>query len=105
MIPNQFDVYANPDPETAATHPYFIVLQSNALRDLDTVVVAPLVAPRKIRFLERLLPEVVVKGAHYVIAMPDLGTIPKRLVSMPVANLEAYRYQIIGAVDVVFSGF
>ncbi len=100
----QFDVYPNPDPATRDSHPYLVALQSDALRHIATCVVAPLTSPRKIQFLEKLFPEVVVKGARYVIAMPDLGAIPTVELKTSVANLEEYRYQIIAAIDLVFTG-
>lgn len=39
----QLDVLINPDPDTASWAPYLLVLQHDLLRDLATVVVAPLV--------------------------------------------------------------
>jgi hypothetical protein len=63
MTANQFDVFANPDPGSAKSHPYFIVLQSDQLAQLNTRVVAPLVLPRSIQFFERIMPLVEVEGA------------------------------------------
>ena len=100
----QFDVFANPDRETAKSYPYLIVLQSNAISDLDTCVVAPLAPPRTIKLFERLLPEVTVKGRRFIIAIPDLAAIPVAEVGKPVANLEAERYRIVAALDLVFTG-
>jgi len=100
----QFDVCPNPDPETRGAHPYLVVLQSDALKYIDTCVVAPLVGPKKIQFLERLLPEVTLNGSRYVIAIPDLAAMPTAQLTLPVANLGEYRYQIIGALDLVFTG-
>jgi len=100
----QFDVFRNPDSETSDTHPYLIVLQSDALRDLDTCVVAPLVSPRAIKFFERLLPQVAVDGTRYVIATPDMAAMPVGEIGAPVTNLEAERYRISAAIDLVFTG-
>ena len=100
----QFDVFRNPDGETRSAHPYLIVLQSDAIFDLDTCVVAPLVSPRAIKFFERLLPPVSVEGNQYVIAVPDMAAIPVREIGPAIANLEAERYRISVAVDLVFTG-
>jgi toxin CcdB len=81
-----------------------VVLQSDQTSAIATRVVAPLVSPRTIRFLERLLPKVKVNGSDFVIAMPDMGAVPARALPPAIANLEDYRYQIIGAVDLIFSG-
>lgn len=100
----QFDVCPNPDSETRKSHPFLIVLQSDALKHLDTRVVAPLISPKKLQFFERLLPEVTVGGVRYVIAVPDLGVVPVTELKSPVANLESERYRIISALDLVFTG-
>jgi hypothetical protein len=34
----------------------------------------------------------------------NLGVIPARVLRESIANLEEYRYQIIGALDLVFTG-
>jgi toxin CcdB len=94
----------NPNPETRAEHPYLVVLQSDMVSAIETRVVAPLVSPRQVRFLERLLPEVTVQGHKYVIAVPDLAAVPAQALGETVANLEDYRYQIVGAIDLLFTG-
>lgn len=100
----QFDVFPNPKPERRATHPFLIVLQSDRMPRLRTRVVAPLVPLMKIAGWERLMPEVVVQKNRYVISVHDLGAIPASVMLAPVANLEEYRYQIVRAIDLVFTG-
>jgi toxin CcdB len=100
----QFDVFPNPSPRSRADHPYFVVLQSDRLERFATRIVAPLIAPAKLKYLERLLPLVEVKGKPYVIAIPDLGPIPAKLLQPAVANLESERYRILGALDLLFTG-
>jgi len=100
----QFDVFRNLDAETSGTHPYLMVLQSDAIFDIDTCVVAPLISPRTIKFFEKLLPLVVVDGTQYVVAIPDMAAIPVGEIGPPVANLEADRYRISAAIDLVFTG-
>lgn len=100
----QFDVYRNPDAETSDAHPYLVVLQSDAVFNIDTCVVAPLVSPRTIKFFERLLPFATVNGVQYVIAVPAMAAIPVEAIGAPVANLESERYRISAAIDLVFTG-
>ena len=100
----QFDVFANPNRKTAKAHPYLVVLQSDAISGIDTCVVAPLISPKTIKFFERLLPEVVVRGTRYAIAVPDMAAIPSDEIGEPVANLESERYRILASLDLVFVG-
>ena len=103
-VRRQFDVFDNPDPGTSKFHPYLIVLQSNAVFGIDTCVVAPLISPKAIKFFESLLPEVTVAGRRYVIAVPDMAAIPVAEIGEAVANLEAERYRILAAIDLLFTG-
>jgi len=40
MNARQFDVFSNPYPDSVGSHPYFIVLQADALEHLNTRLVA-----------------------------------------------------------------
>jgi toxin CcdB len=104
MNARQFDVFSNPYPDSVSSHPYFIVLQTDALEHLNTRLVAPLVAPKLLPLFERLMPEVGVEGSRYVIDFTNIGAIPTRMLQKPVANLEAERDRFIGAIDLVFTG-
>jgi len=104
VLHRQFDVFRNPDVETNDTHPYLIVLQSDAVSGIDTRVVAPLVSPRTVKFFEKLLPLVTVGGTQYVIAIPDMVAVPVGEIGAPIANLETERYRISAAIDLVFTG-
>ncbi|HTK80643.1 MAG TPA: CcdB family protein [Rhizomicrobium sp.] len=100
----QFDVFRNPDRTTAAEHPFLIVLQSDAVDQIDTRVVAPLVSPRQLKFFEKLLPRVMVEGAQYVIAIPAMAAIPTSIIGSAVVNLESEGHRITGAIDLLFLG-
>ena len=97
-------MFPNPDPVSTESHPYFVVLQTNALEHLNTRIVAPLIAPRQIRFFKRLMPEVSVTGSNYVIDIANVGVIPTHLLKGTIANLEEHRERIIRAFDLVFLG-
>ena len=104
MAAHQFDVFVNPDPEFVESHPYFVVLQHDGLRRLNTRIVAPLISPKTIPLFERLMPQVTVKGSPYVIDMTNIGVIPAGALQERVANLEDRRYDIVRAIDLVFTG-
>jgi toxin CcdB len=104
MAADQFDVFANPNPESAAALPYFVVLQHGALSGFSTRIVAPLIAANASSSFEQLMPEVSVKGSRYVVDMTGIGVMPARVLQERVANLENRRYDIIRAIQLVFSG-
>lgn len=100
----QFDVFENPDPESAEAHPYFLILQADRLKELNTRIVAPLVAPKSLPGFERLMPVVSVKSKKLVVDVTNVGVFPLKLIPKPIANLEAERYRIVGALDLIFTG-
>ena len=104
MNARQFDVFSNPYPDSVGSHPYFIVLQADALEQLNTRLVAPLIAPKHLPLFDRLMPEVAVEGSRYVIDVTNIGAIPTRILQKRVVNLEAERYRLIGVIDLVFTG-
>jgi toxin CcdB len=103
-VPSQLDVFRNPDPASATTHPYLIVLQSDVLSDLNTRIVAPLVSPRKIPLFEKLMPLVQVERRQYVIDVMNLGVIPVRELAAYVTNLASEYERMVQAVDLLFTG-
>lgn len=100
----QFDVYTNPDKSSSAFHPYLIVLQSDALTDISTCVVAPLSAASDIKTFDRAIPQVSVRNQQFLILVPALAAVPARTIGTAITNLEAERYRIIRAIDLVFTG-
>ncbi|HEY1614486.1 MAG TPA: CcdB family protein [Rhizomicrobium sp.] len=104
MTLKQFDVFPNPSARTRLSRPYFVVLQSDQLSQLSTRLVAPLVTPATIRYLERMMPEVTVEGRQYVVMPQELGPIVVKAIPAAIANLESERYRLIAALDLVFTG-
>nr|WP_243846208.1 CcdB family protein [Rhizomicrobium palustre] len=100
----QFDVFTNPDPASAKSHPYLVVLQSDVLDRLNTRIVAPLIPPTSLPFFERLMPVVSVEGASYVIDPTNMGAVHVRMLKNPVASLSGYRERILAAIDLVIVG-
>lgn len=104
MAADQFDVFANPDRESAAPLPYFVVLQHDALSGFNTRIVAPLIPANAASPFEPLMPEVRIKGSRYIVDMTSIGVMPVRALEERVANLKDRRYDILRAIQLVFSG-
>jgi toxin CcdB len=104
-MPRQFDVVANPDPEEAARRPYLLVLQSDLVSGLASTVVAPLVVREMMKGADQLNPVMVIEGREYWLATHELFAVERRVLRSAVANLDAQRYAIIAALDLLFTGF
>ena len=104
MPADQFDVFANPDPESATARPYFVVLQHSVLGAFTTRIVAPLIPATAGTAFGQLMPDVIVRGTRYVVDVTNIGVIPVGVLQERVANLEDRRYDIVRAIDLVFAG-
>ncbi len=103
----QFDVYRNPDRTTQARIPYVVVLQSDLLDALDHFVVAPMRIKQDNSVIPmlRLNPLVNIDGDEFHVRVQDVATVPRRLLSRPIANIASHRDDIVAALDFLFTGF
>lgn len=101
----QFDVYANPSPDTSQDIPYLLNLQSDLLDPLATRVVAPLVRyasmPKPAQYLN---PVFEVRGEPVVMSTAELAGVPTHALGSAVGNLSKCRDDIIRAIDCLISG-
>jgi len=102
----QFDVVANPFPRSRERQPFLVALQSDLLvHSLDTVVVAPLERAGSDTFADRLNPRVEVEGQPFVVIAQELVTVRKSVLGDPRGSIAAERDALIGALDLLFTGF
>lgn len=101
----QFDVYRNPNPDTAGEVPFLLDLQSDLLDPLSTRVVAPLLTaaalPRPARYLN---PVFEVEGTRVVLSTAELAGVSRRALGERVGSLVELRGEILRAVDFLLSG-
>ena len=102
----QYDVYENPSVTQRDAFPYFVVLQSDQLREYSTRLVMPLsrapafasAAPR------RLAQTVTVLGERLHMAPHLTAALPGSLLLRPVASLRDATATLVDALDAVISG-
>lgn len=100
----QYDVCRNPDRATRQRVPFLVVLQSDLLVPLETVIVAPLVPEKASSMITKLNPAVVLQGRRYRLVMQELAGVPKNRLGEVVANAAAQHLDFIAAIDLLFTG-
>lgn len=102
----RFDVYRNETSQTSRKFPFFLVLQSDLLEQLTTLVVAPLGRASIVggKLVDTLAPTLNVEGDSLVLYTSELAAIPRSILRKRVANLEDQRESIVRAIDFLFSG-
>ncbi len=103
----QFDVVKNSNPVSRAAYPYLLIfLQADVLDELSSRVVAPLVPAGKLARASVLNPLLVLPEGDCVLIVQQMAALPLASMEEPIlANLPAFRNEILAAVDRVFVGF
>lgn len=102
----QFEVYKNPNARTKKHFPFLVDIQSPVISELETRLVVPM-KKKKLNAdmgLGRLTPEVEYEGNIYLLLMPQLASVPARILEKPIGSLEHLRDEIIGALDFAITG-
>lgn len=100
----QFDVYRNPNAETAAHVPFLVDIQTGFLDGLSTRVVVPLRHRDRMIPGSRLNPVFDLDGAAVVLATAELAAVSLRSLGDPIASLARHRDEIVAAVDFLTTG-
>lgn len=85
--------------------PYLVVLQSDLLEPLETVIVAPVVAERSSAAIGKLNPAITFDTKRYRVVMQEMAGVPRSRLGEPVGNFSQLHAAFIAAVDLLFSGF
>jgi toxin CcdB len=100
----QFDLVENPSLRSRAHAPYFVVLQSHHLDNLDSLVVAPVLRDAA-RSMSALDLDIEVSGETLVLALGELFSIERGLLRAPVATATAYEDALRRGLERPFGGF
>ena len=96
----QFDVYAG-----ARGRGYLLDCQAKVMKDLGSRVVIPLLPLNDVTLIPRLHPTFTVEGREHVMATHLIFAIPAERLGPTVLSLEQHRFDILNAIDMLFSGF
>ncbi|HEY3272103.1 MAG TPA: CcdB family protein [Geothrix sp.] len=103
----EYSVFRNPNPKTYAAVPFLLDVQSEVLSMLGTRVVVPLYRPDAagVHAMSRLTPVVAFQGQPLVVMVPELAGIPRRELGAVAGDLLSARGEILGAMDLLLTGF
>lgn len=101
----QFDVFENEDPASATEFPFLAVLQSDAVYQTTSVIVAPFVERPTTITSERTQPLFTVRGRRLALILTDLAAIPRVTLRQRVTNLADGHDRIMSGLDLLFVGF
>ena len=100
----QYDICSNTNKASRSRVPFVVVLQSDLMRDFQTVVVAPLMAETIATKISRLNPLLKVQGKSYRVSMAELAGVSRKQLGEVVANVQDQHLEFVGAIDLLFTG-
>ncbi len=103
---SQYFLYKNQNRNSKKIYPYFVNVESDLLDELNSRVVIPL-SPHKIlnqTNASKLCPIIVIEEGSFVLLTHQMTTVPKSILKKELASLEKYRYEILGAIDILLTG-
>jgi toxin CcdB len=103
-LPHQFDIVGNLNPASRAQYPYIVILQHDRMASIRSVIAAPLVEWTSALASSRIHPSITVNGRRYVALIEELAAVPQPAFGERVGSAEAQRYEIIAALDLLFTG-
>jgi toxin CcdB len=103
-LASQFDIVENSNQATRAQYPYLLILQHDRTSSFRVRIAAPLVEWTSDLASSRVHPTVEIDGRRFVALTEHLGAIPQTVLGKIVGPGETQRYEIIAALDLLFTG-
>lgn len=104
---SQFTLYRNENKSSNKIYPYFVDIQNGLLSDLNSRIVIPLSPYKTLEntAAKKLCPIIQISDqGQFVLLTHQLTTVPKSILNKEIVSLENYRYDILGAIDMLLSG-
>ena len=102
----QFDVYENTDKDTKKVYPYFIDIQTNLLDSLNSRAVIPLTPVKNVGedYPKNLCPTISIDKKYFALLTHQITSVPISLLKRKIVSADAYRTDIIAAIDFLATG-
>jgi toxin CcdB len=104
-VNRQYDICRNANRSSRQRVPYLIVLQSDLLQSLATVVVAPVVAERQSSKIEKLNPAILIAGKRHRVSMAELAGVQRNSLGAVASNVSHMHSEFVAAIDLLFTGY
>ncbi len=99
----QFDVYINNSPKSKDLFPYFLDIQNDILKHIDTRVIIPLSSLNLQN--KSLNPSFKIDNKNLILASTEITNIHKSILGNKVCSLENKKAEIISSIDFLITGF
>ena len=104
---SQFDIHRNRDKRSRSDTPLLLDMQPESMPSLATRLVVPVRRADAFQgmVLQRLHPEIRVKGEAYVAFVTEMAAVPRTILGPVAESAQDHRAEIIAAIDLLITGF
>ncbi len=101
----QFLLYQNTGDSRDA-YPFFVDVQNELLDSLNTRLVIPLTQPDRLEEKNptHVCPVLHIDEGAFVLLTHQMTSVPSSILTQPIHSLEAFRAEIIAAIDFIITG-
>jgi toxin CcdB len=103
-VARQFDIVENLNQSARNLYPFLLILQHDLVTSIQSVIVAPLVHAERAPTTSRLHPSLDVAGSRCTVLIEDLASMPRNRRGRTVGSAESLYYDIVAALDLLFTG-
>lgn len=103
-VVQQFDIVENLNPVTRGRYPLVVILQHDRVSTFSALVVAPLTEASPALSATRLHPSIQIDSRNLVVIAEELAAVHRRTLGRVIGSAESNRYDIIAALDLLFTG-
>jgi toxin CcdB len=102
----QFSLYKNENKNSKKIYPYFVDVQNDLLAELNSRIVIPLSSQKTLNNInaKKLCPVIEINEDAFILLTHQMTSVPRTALKKKVATLKQYRYEILGAIDLLLTG-
>ncbi len=102
----QYSLYKNENKSSKKIYPLFADVQSDLLDGLNSRIVIPLSLNKQTNNtnVKGLCPIFDINGKDYILLTHQMTSVPASLLKKKEGTLNDYRYEILGAIDLLLTG-
>jgi toxin CcdB len=102
----QFTLYRNENKNSKKAYPYFVDVQNDLLEELNSRIVIPLSSQKTLNNInaKKLCPVIEINEGAFILLTHQMTSVPCSVLKKKITTLEKYRYEILGAIDLLLTG-
>jgi len=102
----QFTVYENPNIDSNDIYPYFVDVQNELLKSLNSRMVIPITPIQMMGniTISKLCPKIQINDGEFILLTHQMTNVPTSALNKPVMEIENLHDDVVAAIDLLITG-